>query len=298
MSRTESGTDAAAATLAEFLDAHPRIAVLTGAGVSTASGIPDYRDERGEWKHSRPVMFDDFRRDEAMRRRYWARSFIGWPRFSEAAPNAAHHALADLQRHVEITGLITQNVDRLHQRAGSTRVIDLHGRLDRVVCLECRGSMRRDTLQSALSERNPRFVATASRLRPDGDVELDPSLYRRFEPIDCAACGGTIKPDVVFFGESVPRERVTAAREALASADALLVVGSSLMVFSGYRFARQAASEGKPVVILNRGRTRADDLAHLHLVSDCGPTLSASLEILATRTGANGGREDQARSRL
>ena len=298
MSRAETGAEAAAAALAGFLANRPRIAILTGAGVSTASGIPDYRGERGEWKHSRPVMFDDFRRDPAMRRRYWARSFIGWPRFSDAAPNAAHHALADLQQHVKVTGLITQNVDRLHQRAGSTGVTDLHGRLDRVVCLECGESVRRDTLQAALSERNPQFVATASRLRPDGDVELDPSLYTSFEPMDCAVCGGMLKPDVVFFGESVPRERVTTAREALASADALLVVGSSLMVFSGYRFARQAAAESKPVVILNRGRTRADDLAHLRLDSDCGPTLSASLEILATRAAANGGREDQARSRL
>lgn len=280
---SETRIGAAADALARFLDAHPRIAVLTGAGVSTASGIPDYRDERGEWKHSRPVMFEDFRRDAAMRRRYWARSFVGWPRFGDASPNAAHHALADLQQHLQITGLVTQNVDRLHQRAGSERVTDLHGRLDRVVCLDCRRTIGRDDLQRALGERNPNFVATASRLRPDGDVELDPALYSHFAPPDCDSCGGMLKPDVVFFGESVPRERVEAAREVIAGADALLVVGSSLMVYSGFRFAREAHRAAKPVAILNRGTTRADAMAQLRLSSDCGRTLAAALGLIVAR---------------
>jgi len=262
-------------SLRRFLDGHAKLAVLTGAGCSTASGIPEYRDDAGSWKHARPVQYGDFVAQDAVRRRYWARSFVGWQRMSAARPNDAHRALARLGADGRLAGLVTQNVDNLHRRAGSRPVIDLHGTLDNVVCLGCSERSPRARFQATLEAANPGWTATAAGIRPDGDAELADAASRDFRVPGCERCGGVLKPDVVFFGESVPRERVAEASAWVDEADALLVVGSSLMVFSGFRFVRQAASAGKPVAILNRGRTRGDDLATLKLAADCCAALSA-----------------------
>ncbi|MGB5624952.1 MAG: NAD-dependent protein deacetylase [Woeseiaceae bacterium] len=267
--------------LAGFLAGHESIAIVSGAGVSTGSGIPDYRDRNGDWKHARPIQFQDFVKDVAFRKRYWARSYVGWQRFSRARPNAAHLALAGLEAAGKVDTLITQNVDRLHSEAGSRRVIDLHGDLGKVRCLACKTTHTRLDYQRALKENNPDWHAEVFRYKPDGDAELASNSHDEFCVPGCAACGGVIKPDVVMFGETVPRERVRDAFSAVDRADALLVVGSSLMLFSGFRFARQAAAQSKPIAIVNQGRTRADDIAALKLEADCGEVLAAAVEMLA-----------------
>lgn len=261
--------------LQRFFDAHDRIAVLTGAGCSTASGIPEYRNDDGEWKHAQPVQYSDFLNAAATRQRYWARSFSGWQRIHAARPNAAHRALAALDTAGLVSGLITQNVDNLHRRAGSRAIIDLHGILARVRCLSCGDISRRDEHQQLLQDENPDWATQAGELRPDGDVELANVSMSTFSVPDCRQCGGLLKPDVVFFGESVPPERVQQAQSLIAESDALLVVGSSLMVFSGFRFVRQAHAAGKPIAILNRGKTRADDLADLRINGDCAAVLAS-----------------------
>lgn len=277
----EGDTPALGDALARFLRAHRRVAVLTGAGVSTASGIPDYRDADGQWKHSRPVMYEDFRRHAQVRRRYWARSLVGWEYFRRALPNPAHAALASLEDAGHLRGLVTQNVDRLHQQAGHREVLDLHGRLDRVVCMGCGDVSAREDMQLRLQAANPGFTGTADVTRPDGDAELTPGHdHEHFEVPACTRCGGDLKPAVVFFGEGVPRAWVSQAMADVDSAKALLVVGSSLMVFSGFRFVRHAARSGKPVAILGLGRTRADELASLRLSGDCGHVLHATLAAL------------------
>ncbi len=268
----------AALELRDFLDRHARLAVLTGAGISTTSGIPDYRDENGDWKHAKPMQFAEFKGTLAGRQRYWARSFTGWRRMSGAAPNAAHRALTALEAAGRLTRTITQNVDGLHSRAGSRRVIDLHGRLDRVVCIDCGWGQTRPEWQAELERRNPAWDPAVREFRPDGDAVLVDEDESRFRVPDCPACGGIVKPDVVFFGENVPPERVRLSLAAIEAADALLVIGSSLMVYSGLRFPRYAERLGKPVAILNRGRTRADELASLRLDADCVATLEGALE--------------------
>ncbi|MBT8087994.1 MAG: NAD-dependent protein deacetylase [Gammaproteobacteria bacterium] len=264
--------------LADFLSRIGSVAVLSGAGVSTGSGIPDYRDRKGEWKHARPIEYGPFTSSEATRRRYWARSYVGWQRFSKAHPNVAHAALAALDVAGKVDTLITQNVDRLHQRAGSRNVIDLHGDLSKVRCLDCDTVFSRTQYQQQLKRVNPDWHADAFRMRADGDAELADGTHDDFTVADCPDCGGIVKPDVVMFGESVPRDRVDEASAAVERADALLVIGSSLMVFSGFRFARQAAASGKPIVIVNLGRTRADDLATLKIEGDCADVLSGALD--------------------
>jgi NAD-dependent SIR2 family protein deacetylase len=266
----------AAAELREFLSTHERIAVLTGAGCSTGSGIPDYRDDSGNWKHRQPMHFAEFTATAAARQRYWARSFAGWRRIAGAKPNAAHAALARLEEQGRVTAVITQNVDGLHRRAGSHNVIDLHGVLDRVRCLECAAVTRRDALQRRLGALNTSWRAAPAALAPDGDAHLADADVLDFVVADCEDCGGVLKPDVVFFGESVPVERVAAASERVLAASALLVVGSSLMVLSGFRFARLACEAGLPVAVLNRGVTRADSLASHKLAGDCGELLAAA----------------------
>jgi len=226
--------------LSRFLDGQKSFVVLTGAGVSTGSGIPDYRDRHGNWKNAQPIQFGDFVRNEDYRKRYWARSFLGWRRFSAAQPNDAHRALATLEEQGRVDTLITQNVDRLHSEAGSRRVIDLHGNLGLVRCLVCGKSQTRRNFQRCLKDANPDWHAAVFHYRPDGDAELAEGSSSGFVVPDCRRCGGLLKPDVVMFGESVPKERVQQAGEAVARADALLVVGSSLMVYSGFRFTRQA----------------------------------------------------------
>lgn len=263
------------ARLAAWLDRQRRWFVLTGAGCSTASGIPDYRDGDGLWKRKQPITVQAFVGDAYARARYWARSLVGWRAFAAATPNAAHRGLARLEAQGRITQLVTQNVDGLHRAAGSRAVIDLHGRLDRVVCLSCAARWPRAQWQDELARSNPQWADLAAAQAPDGDADLEGCDFASFRVPPCPACGGIVKPDVVFFGESVPRERVAAAEEALRAADAMLVVGSSLMVFSGYRFAREAARLGKPIVAINLGRTRADALLAEKIEAPCAEVLAA-----------------------
>jgi len=266
-------TTAGMNALREFIQAHPRLAVLTGAGVSTPSGIPDYRDEQGEWKRARPVEFRPFMERLETRQRYWARSTVGWPVVAQAQPNGAHRALAQLEQFGFVEQLITQNVDGLHQAAGSRRVIDLHGRLDLVRCMQCGHTIPRAELQGQLLERNPAWAGIEARVAPDGDVDVERD-FSQFVVPPCPECAGILKPDVVFFGEPVPRERVARAFEAVAKADALLVAGTSLMVYSGFRFAEAAAAAGKPIAAVNIGRTRADHLFALKVSAPVDETLS------------------------
>jgi NAD-dependent SIR2 family protein deacetylase len=260
--------------LAEFIARHAKLFVLTGAGCSTESGIADYRDVDGEWKRGRPVMLQDFLGNEHARKRYWARSLVGWQRMRDAQPNDAHRSLARLELDGRVTQLVTQNVDGLHQSAGSRTVIDLHGRIDVVRCLGCERRLPREELQQELTRRNPSFAAVEAVGAPDGDADLGDLDLAAFDVPACRLCGGMLKPDVVFFGESVPRERVQRAMSALEAADAMLVVGSSLMVYSGYRFAERMAQAGKPIAAVNMGRTRADDLLELKVTQRCTGALA------------------------
>jgi NAD-dependent SIR2 family protein deacetylase len=252
--------------------------VLTGAGCSTESGIPDYRDDNGAWKRAQPVMLQAFLNDPQTRRRYWARSLVGWERFGHAAPNDAHRALAALERQGRVELLVTQNVDRLHQAAGSVNVVDLHGRLDHVRCMECGRISAREQLQERLLLGNPYWLALEARMAPDGDADLDGVDFSTFHVPPCLHCAGILKPHVVFFGESVPADRVGAAMRGVQRADAMLVVGSSLMIYSGYRFAQAAAQAGKPIAAVNLGRTRADDLLALKVTRPCSSALGFLLE--------------------
>lgn len=274
--RSVPSLDDPLAALADFLGHRRRLFVLTGAGISTASGIPDYRDLEGGWKRPPPVTYQAFTADAKTRARYWARSLVGWRRFGAARPNDAHVALARLEAEGRVEALLTQNVDGLHQRAGSRNVIDLHGRLDEVRCLGCERRIARADFQRELERRNPDWAAVDAFDAPDGDADLDGVDFSTFDVPGCAGCGGLLKPDVVFFGENVPRERVERAQAHLAAGDAMLVVGSSLMVFSGFRFVREAVRLGKPVAAINLGRTRADDLLSLKVEADCAVALRAS----------------------
>ena len=273
--------DAAADALTTFLARHPRLVVLTGAGCSTESGIPDYRAGDGEWKRRRPVEYRDFVRSEAARRRYWARSMRGFPLMDRAEPNASHRWVAGHERVGGVELLVTQNVDGLHGRAGSGALVELHGRIADVVCLDCGLVLPRRTLQERLAALNPGHGEASAAPAPDGDADLEDLDLSDFRVPECERCGGLLKPDVVFFGESVPRERVDRTRAALARADALLVLGSSLMVYSGFRFCRDAERLGLPVAAVNLGRTRADALLALKLEVPCG----AVLERLAAAPG-------------
>lgn len=272
--------------LATFVADHAPLLAITGAGCSTASGIPDYRDENGEWKHRRPVVYADFVASETVRRRYWARSLVGWPRVAEARPNGAHRALRALEAGGVLGHLLTQNVDGLHQKAGSRRVVDLHGRLDEVSCLACDRRLSRQDVQELLLAWNPGIATLASLERPDGDVSLEPADLDGVRVPDCPGCGGVLKPAVVFFGENVPRERVSAAMARLAEARGVLVVGSSLMVFSAYRFCLAAAERGLPVAALNLGRTRVDAQLAMKVHANCASLLPALVERLGLGGGA------------
>jgi NAD-dependent SIR2 family protein deacetylase len=249
--------------LQDFIHRHRRMFILTGAGCSTNSGIPDYRDADGNWKRAQPVTYQAFMGDPLTRQRYWARSQVGWRRFGQARPNDIHHALARLESRGATELLLTQNVDGLHQAAGSRRVIDLHGRLDQVRCMGCERLMPRAELQDRFTRLNPDWAQLDAATAPDGDADLEGRDFASFTVPACPACGGVLKPDVVFFGESVPRARVEAATSHLEQADAVLIVGSSLMVYSGFRFVEAAARAGKPVAAVNLGRTRADSLLAL-----------------------------------
>lgn len=260
-----------------------RWVALTGAGMSTDSGIPDYRGPSAP--PSTPMMYDEFVSDDANRRRYWARSMLGWQSFGRAEPNLGHRALVDAPG---LNGIVTQNVDGLQEAAGSAPVVDLHGRIDRVVCLSCRRYSARALLQERLQALNPDIDGylpagaaelDAARLRPDGDAVVE--RWQDFRVAPCEVCGGALKPDVVFFGESAHKQVVADAYELVDSADVLVVLGSSLTVMSGLRFVRHAARVGKPVAIINRGPTRGDDSATVRL--DAGTT--ETLQALAAQLG-------------
>jgi len=257
--------------------------VLTGAGCSTESGIPDYRDRHGAWKRQPPMSFQEFTASVTARQRYWSRASIGWQRLRAVRPCRAHYALARLERAGRLDCLITQNVDGLHQQAGSHRVIDLHGRIDGVQCLHCRRCFSRAATQARLDELNPRWAQLEAGIAPDGDADLDERLVAEFRLVDCEHCGGPLKPAVVFFGESVPCDTVKSAYAAVEGADALLVIGSSLMVYSGYRFVRAASERAVPVAIVNLGTTRADAQVSLKVEGQCGEVLERLEASMAAR---------------
>jgi NAD-dependent SIR2 family protein deacetylase len=286
--------------LARLLDGK-RLAVLTGAGCSTESGIPDYRGPETLRRARNPIQGRDFVRSPDVRRRYWARAMIGWERFRAARPNAAHGALARLERGGALTGLVTQNVDGLHQAAGSERVIELHGSLAEVRCLQCGSVEPRDGVQRRLLASNPGFLERRAAIAPDGDADLPPEQVADFVVADCLHCGGALKPSVVFFGENVARPIVEAAYSVVDSAAALLIVGSSLAVFSGYRFLLRAAEQGKPTAIVNLGPARGSDRCAVHVDGPAGAVLPLLADALldensgAARGGAQGS-SDQATS--
>lgn len=257
------------------------VLVLSGAGISTESGIPDYRGEGGSLSRHTPMTYQDFTGGAQARRRYWARSHLGWRTFGRARPNAGHRAVAAFGRHGRLSGVITQNVDSLHRTAGSEDVVELHGSLDRVVCLSCGAFSPRRELARRLEDANAGFSPVAAGINPDGDADLTDEQVGGFHVVPCTVCGGILKPDVVFFGESVPPQRVERCRALVREASSLLVLGSSLTVMSGLRFVRQAAEAGKPVLIVNQDPTRGDR----HAVTRVALPLGAALTAVAGRLG-------------
>lgn len=275
--------------LHRLLGRSKRLAVLTGAGCSTESGIPDYRSPGGAWSRHKPIYYSAFVRSAEVRRFYWARSYRGWPRFDAAKPNAAHRALAALESGGRVHQLITQNVDDLHQEAGSRAVVQLHGRNRVVVCLDCRAEIPRVEMQERLAALNAEWIEAArwERLHadeadfaPDGDAEVAESVVGGFRVPECGRCEGVLKPAVVFFGESVPQDKVAYAMRRVDEADAMLVAGSSLTVWSGYRFVKRAAERGLPIAIVNIGPTRGDELAAVKVEGRCGEVLSGVAGLL------------------
>jgi len=264
-----------APALADFLAKHPHTLVLTGAGLSTASGIPDYRGRDGIRRGREPIQGPEFRKSVAVQRRYWARSMVGWPTMSQARPNPGHVALAALELGQRIGSVLTQNVDGLHQRAGSLSVLELHGNIRTVRCLDCHATFSRAFIQTVMREANPSLVDALAQPAPDGDAHIEPDALDEFHAPFCLHCGGTLTPDVIFFGDNIPAPRTVDALSRMENADALLVVGSSLMVYSGFRFARMAAASGKPIAAINQGITRADDLIDLKV--------EASAEVILPR---------------
>ncbi|MER7823076.1 NAD-dependent protein deacetylase [Streptomyces sp. NPDC096097] len=251
------------------------VLVLSGAGLSTESGIPDYRGENGSLRRHTPMTYQEFTTSIQARRRYWARSHLGWRTFGGARPNAGHRAVAAFGRRGLLSAVITQNVDGLHQAAGSRDVVELHGSLNRVVCLSCGVFSTRRELARRLEDANAGFDPGAAQLNPDGDADLTDEQVGDFTVMPCSECGGTLKPDVVFFGETVPLPRVERCRELVDTATSVLVLGSSLTVMSGLRFVRQAAKARKPVMIVNRDPTRGDQHAAARVALPLGTTLTA-----------------------
>ena len=252
------------------------LVVLSGAGLSTESGIPDYRGATGAARPATPMTYQTFTGSAQARQRYWARSHLGWRFISRVSPNAGHVAVAQLQRQGLVSGIVTQNVDGLHQAGGAKDVVELHGALDRVDCLSCRARTTREALEARLTKANPGFTREVVPLKPDGDVDLED--VGGFVVVDCETCGGLLKPDVVFFGETVPRDRVDHAFALVDAASTLLVLGSSLKVMSGYRFVLHAAKRGTPIGIVNQGPTRGDALAAVRVDAPLGAVLTGVLE--------------------
>lgn len=258
--------------------------VLTGAGVSADSGIPTYRDAKGTWLGSQPIQHQDFLSNPRLRRRYWYRSMNGWPDVRDSAPNPNHDAIAHFEAQGWVELLITQNVDRLHQRAGSQKALDLHGRLDRVKCLSCGDYYAREWLQGLLEQLNPKHIHGGSLTRrPDGDVDLEADAEADMQLVDCERCGGILMPDVVFFGGSVPRQDVDRCNEAIEKAAGLIAIGSSLQVYSGFRLCKQTVALDKPVLIFNEGITRADDIASVKIETDALKTFRTTVSGLPPR---------------
>lgn len=264
--------------LQSIIDRHKPWLVITGAGISLNSGIPTYRDDKGNWLRSDPIKHHEFIHYENKRKRYWARSAVGWPPVERAQPNDVHYALAELEKRGYITGLITQNVDRLHQKAGQQNVIDLHGRLDRVRCLNCGQYEERWQLQVRLLERNPFLTPLTAELAPDGDAHVEDKTIEKITPVNCMSCDGILMPDVVFFGGTVPKKTNLATAQLYEQSNGVLVVGSSLMVYSGFRFCKLAKQDGRPLIIINRGKTRADNFADYKIERDCQSVLSALID--------------------
>ncbi len=265
--------------LRQFIDSYQKLTILTGAGVSAASGIPTYRDDDGNWLASDPITHQDFLSKEVKRKRYWMRSLVGWPFMRDALPNIAHDALTNLEEKKKVSLLITQNVDQLHQRAGSSSVLDLHGRIDHVICIQCKSLVGRQKIQDWLHSKNPSITLGQIETRPDGDASLDPNFdYANFKIPSCRKCGGILKPDVVFFGGTIPKDRYKYGREAILASDALLVIGSSLHVYSGYSFCRFANDNQKPIMLVNSGATRADHMAEFRCEGDCQRLLASYTE--------------------
>ena len=260
--------------LTDFVHANRPLFVLTGAGCSTESGIPDYRDTNGAWKHAQPVQYQDFIQRHTTRQRYWARSMLGYPRVANAQPNLAHKALAELERIGLVSTLVTQNVDGLHQKAGQRNIIELHGSLAMTRCMDCGRRYSRKLIQDRLVETNAEFTQQVAEMAPDGDVQLGQADVAGFAVPDCNECNGILKPDVVFFGESVPRQRVTGSFSSLKQASGMVVVGSSLVIYSGYRFCRFAETNNIPIAAINLGYTRADSQLTLKLELNCVDALS------------------------
>ncbi len=272
--------------LADFLKNHQPVTVITGAGCSAASGIPTYRDDQGTWLRSEPIQHSEFMAHPVKRQRYWTRSYAGWPYVQKAQPNESHHALARLEQLGYINQLVTQNVDRLHQKAGQRRVIDLHGRLDLVHCTECYTDFSRDDIQQELAHLNPHLTAENGGIAPDGDADVPDSQVGKMQVPDCARCGGIIKPSVVFYGGGVNKQIVEGIYQEMGRSEGVLVVGSSLMVFSSFRFCRFASKNQLPIAILNPGQTRADELTTLKLplsAEQVLPKLIQTLEVNHSR---------------
>jgi NAD-dependent SIR2 family protein deacetylase len=270
------------------------VLVLSGAGLSTESGIPDYRGPTGLARRATPMTFQTFTAGAAARRRYWARSHLGWRHIAQAAPNRGHHAVAELGRRGRLAGIITQNVDGLHQAAGGAEVTELHGSLHRVMCQSCGQRTARTDLHRRLEAANPGWGATsAASINPDGDAVLADDATQTFRVVDCLACGGVLKPDVVFFGENVPRPRVEACYALVERASSLVVLGSSLTVMSGLRYVRHAAELGRPVVIVNQGTTRGDPYAAATLDAPLGRALTALVAALGPAVAALGPGEGE-----
>jgi len=264
-----------------FFQRHSRIFVITGAGISTESGIPAYRDEQGNWKRKSPITHQQYVSDEHFRKRYWSRSMVGWKLMQTAAPNPAHFALAQLEKAGHFQVLVTQNVDGLHQRAGSQHVVELHGNLVHCNCLACGVQFSRQEVQQLLELRNPTTIADSISPAPDGDADLDNVDLTGFINPSCKQCSGVLMPDVVFYGGSVPKTRVAYLQQQLEMADGVLAIGSTLTTYSSYRYCKAAAGQNKPVVALNLGISRADDLLTLKIQDDCSKVLQALAERLA-----------------
>lgn len=279
----ESSEESVTKRLAEFIQVQQPLVVITGAGCSAASGIPTYRDNDGTWQRSTPIQHQDFVNQHGSRQRYWARSLAGWPAVASAQPNETHAAIKTLEDNDLCALVVTQNVDRLHQRSGQQTVIDLHGRLDRVQCLDCHHEISRDDMQIRLIDENPHLPTVTTNQAPDGDADVPDDLIETVHVPDCDHCGGMLKPTVVFYGGGVPKLVVDRIFDAIDHASGVLVVGSSLMVFSSFRFCRHAAKRGLPIAIVNAGKTRADNLAMLKLDSPCEIALPAAVQLLTNQ---------------